>query len=323
MEPEKLAQARPWLLTGGSGMIGQGVAAALGRHGIPCRQAARPGSLKGGAAHGALVWDPHADKPFADTAALEGLGTALHLSGANVAGRRWTPAFKREIAESRTASTRALARTLAALDRPPALLISASAIGFYGDRGDTVLTEDAAAGSGIFPEICAAWEAATAPAEEAGIRVVHLRIGVVMSPEGGALAKVLPLFRAGLGGRLGTGRQWMSWIALDDVVRAVLHIAGRDDSGGTNGLRDALRGAVNCVAPNPVTNAEYTRVLAQTLHRPAFVAAPAFALRLAVGEMADAALLASCRVHPRSLLESGFLFRYPELGPALRHLLPS
>ena len=310
------------LLTGGTGMVGRALSVAFARRGIRVVQAIRGDAPRAGTPTETLLhWQPNAPEPFADTSLLEGLDAAIHLSGANVAGRRWTPAYKEEILQSRKVTTEAVARTLARLSRPPRLLISASATGIYGDRGDELLNEESGPGQGFLSEICQVWEAATHAAVDAGIAVVHLRLGVVFDPAGGALAKVLPLFRAGLGGRLGSGRQWMSWIAIDDVVGAVLHIAGYGDETPGSATGALLRGPVNCVSPVPVTNREYTRALAAILHRPAFAAAPAFALRLAVGEMADAALLSSCRAVPEKLLRSGYRFLYPEIAPALAHLL--
>jgi uncharacterized protein (TIGR01777 family) len=302
------------LLTGASGLLGRALAGALRERAIPVLEATRQPTRQPTAGQH-ILWSPQADQPFADPTLLEGLDLAIHLSGANLAGQRWTPAYKHEIVSSRTRSTAGLARTLATLAQPPRLLIVASATGIYGDRGDEILTEASPPGTGFLSETCQAWEAATAPA--AGIRVVHLRFGVVLDPHGGALAKVLPLFKAGLGGRLGSGKQWMSWIAIDDLVRAVFHIAGYGDAAATQ----HLEGPVNCISPAPVTNAEYTQALASVLHRPAFATAPAFALRLALGEMADAALLASCRAIPAKLLASGFHFQFPEITPALTHLL--
>ncbi len=317
--------ARRVLLTGGSGLVGQAIAAELQKLRVQpvlaSRATAGPLQSRGaGAASETLPWFPAQADAFPEPDRIEELTAVIHLSGANLAARRWSPDYKREIVTSRTQTTAALARTLARLSTPPGVLISASATGFYGDRGDEVLTEQSAPGKDFLAETCEAWEAATRPAVEAGIRVVHLRLGVVLTPKGGALAKVLPLFRAGLGGRLGSGMQWMSWIALDDVVQAVVSLAGLGERAGQD-QTGSLAGPVNCVAPAPVTNAEYTRSLARVLHRPAFTAAPAFALRLAVGEMADAALLASCRAVPEKLLGSGFAFRYPAIEPALAHLL--
>ena len=222
-----------------------------------------------------------------------------------------TPSYKQEILESRVKPTHAIATLLAGLRPKPAVLVCASAIGIYGGRGDELLTESSSPGSGFLPEVCLAWERATQPASDAGIRVVHLRFGVVLSPDGGALAQMLPVFRAGLGGRLGSGRQWISWVALPDVIRAIefaLETA-------------SLAGAVNVVAPNPVTNLEFTRSLGRALHRPTLLRVPAFALRLAFGEMAEATILQSERVLPARLSASGFEFEYPELDAALCAML--
>jgi hypothetical protein len=205
--------------------------------------------------------------------------------------------------ESRVTTTRTLAETLARLRNPPPVLIAASAVGYYGDRGEEILDEGAAAGAGFLPELCAAWEAAALPAEEAGIRVVHLRFAVVLGPDGGALAKLAPLFRLGLGGPLGDGKQWMSWVSEADAVSATLFALGNP----------ALAGPVNIASPNPVTNRAFTRELGRAVHRPVLLPAPAFALRLAFGEMADEALLASTRAVPRRLLEAGFRFEHPTL----------
>jgi uncharacterized protein len=258
------------------------------------------------------VWDPYAARPMSHPEALEGTTAAVHLSGVNVAGRRWTSAYKREILESRVTPTHALATLLAGLKAKPAVLVCASAIGIYGSRGDEVLTESSLPGSGFLPEVCLAWERASQPAADAGIRVVHVRFGVVLSPEGGALAQMLPLFRAVLGGRLGSGRQWVSWIALPDVIGAI-EFALQTAS---------LSGPVNVVAPNPVTNLEFTRALGRALHRPTLLPAPGFALRLAFGEMAQATILASERVLPARLSAAGFHFAYPEIEAALRAVLP-
>jgi uncharacterized protein (TIGR01777 family) len=228
-----------------------------------------------------------------------------------LAGRRWTESYKQEILQSRVKPTRALATLLAGLRPKPAVLVCASAIGIYGSRGDELLTEASSPGNGFLPEVCLAWEGATQPASDAGIRVVHLRFGVVLSPEGGTLAQMLPVFRAGLGGRLGSGRQWISWVALPDVVRAIefaLETA-------------SLAGPVNVVAPNPVTNLDLTRSLGRALHRPTLLRVPAFALRLAFGQMAEATILASERVLPARLSALGFDFEYPELDAGLRAVL--
>jgi uncharacterized protein (TIGR01777 family) len=253
-------------------------------------------------------WDPAAAEilPGSSRSALEGLAAAIHLSGANVAAHRWTPAYRREMWASRVESTRRLCELLAGLRQKPEVLLAASAMGIYGDRGEELLDENSKAGSGFLADLCRAWEEASAPAEQAGIRVVHLRFGVVLGG-GGALAKMLPVFRMGLGGRIGNGCQWMSWVALADAVAAVRFL-----------LREQrISGAVNVTAPNPVTNAEFTRTLAGKLHRPAFVPAPAFALRIAFGLMADEALLTSERVVPKRLSGAGFRFAHPSLDSAL------
>lgn len=252
-------------------------------------------------------WNPEATPVLGDSAPLEGLSAAVHFSGANVAARRWTAEYRREMTKSRVGTTAALARVLAGLQCPPKAWLVASAIGFYGDRGEEYLDEQAPAGKGFLAELCQQWEAATRVAEEAGIRVVHLRLGVVLGPGGGALERMLPLFRAGLGGRLGNGRQWMSWISLDDAVEAMLFALETP----------GLSGPVNMTAPSPVTNAEFTRVLGMQLRRPAMLPVPAFALRLALGQMAEETLLASARVFPGKLTAAGFQFRHAALKDAL------
>lgn len=260
-------------------------------------------------AAGDLSWDPASG--IREVSALEDLDAVVHLAGENIAAGRWTEARKAEIRRSRVEGTQRLCESLARLPRPPKVLVSASAIGIYGDRGREMLTEETPAGAGFLAEVCRAWEAAAEPASRAGVRVAHLRFGMVLSPAGGALKKLLLPFKLWAGGRIGSGAQFMSWIAIHDAVGAIHHI-----------LRtEALRGAVNAVAPAPMTNVEFTRILARVLSRPALVPVPAFAARLAFGEMADALLLASARVMPKRLLESGFRFHYPELEAALRHLL--
>ena len=303
------------LITGANGMIGHAMrAAAAGRswqatpiqrplRGNPLRQAPAPAD--------AILWEPHAPEPFASLEALEGYDAAIHLSGANISAHRWTPAYRKTILESRTLTTGALALALARLQQPPRVLITASATGFYGSRGDEQLTEASDAGTGFLSEVCSLWESAASPAVAAGLRVVHTRFGVVLTPFGGALSQMLPLFRAGLGGKLGNGRQWMSWIALEDLLQAVFHCVEEE----------TLSGPVNLVSPNPVQNSEFTRALGKALHRPTLVPAPAFALRAAFGEMADETLLTSCRALPEKLLGSGFAFQLPEIRGALNHML--
>jgi uncharacterized protein len=295
------------LLTGSSGLIGTSLVRSLRGKRISIITLRRRPSPS---AAGSEFWDPYAAVPVSP-GALEGTTAAVHLSGANLAGHRWTSAYKREIRDSRITPTRALSTMLAALQPRPAVLVSASAIGIYGNRGDEVLTEASSSGSGFLPELCLEWEKATQPAADAGIRVVHLRFGVVLSPEGGALAKMLPTFRAGLGGKLGSGRQWISWIALPDAIR-VIEFALETAS---------LSGPVNLVAPNPVTNGQFTSALGHTLHRPTLLRVPAFGLRLAIGEMAQATILCSNRVMPASLSAAGFNFEYPEIEAALEAVL--
>jgi hypothetical protein len=255
-----------------------------------------------------VYWDPAAGK--IDAAALEGHDAVVHLAGENIS-QRWTAKQKSKILESRIRSTRLLVEALARLTNPPNVLVSASAIGYYGNRGDEILQEDSAAGIGFLPEVCREWEAATQPAAEAGIRVVNLRFGLILSPGGGALAKMFLPFKMGVGGVLGSGRQYWSWISIDDII-GVIHHALRNES---------LQGPVNAVSPNPVTNREFTKILGHVLKRPTLFPVPAFTLRLVFGEMADEMLLASARVQPAKLLNSGYDFRYPELEGALRHLL--
>jgi len=254
-----------------------------------------------------LQWNPAHDTPTAETGILEGLSAAIHLSGASVTGHRWTAAYKREMTASRVESTRSLATTLARLRQPPGALLVASAIGIYGSRADEILDESSAPGSGFLADLCQEWEAAALPAAEAGIRVVHLRFGVVLGPGPGALASMVPLFRLGLGGRLGSGRQWISWISLADAIAAIV-FALRTPS---------LAGPVNLTAPQPTTNGEFARLLGRILHRPALLPAPAFVLRLALGQMADEALLASARVLPAKLLAAGFQFTHSTVEEAL------
>ena len=282
-------------------MVGTVLRQSLSDRGFPVLQLVRrtPQGLN------QLQWDP--TEALRTPEILEGLTAAVHLSGANVAGHRWTPEWKQEIRSSRVDSTRALAQTLSSLKNPPQTLLVASATGIYGDRGEEVLHESSAPGHGFLAEVCQEWEAAAQPAVDAGIRVVHLRLGVVIGPGAGALAKLVPLFRLGLGGRLGSGRQWMSWISLTDAVSAMLFALNTP----------SLCGPVNFTAPQPVTNADFTRALAHAVHRPALIPAPAFALRIAMGQMADEALLASARVLPAKLTSARFPFAHPTIDQAL------
>ena len=294
-------------ITGSTGLVGSEVVTVLSAAGHEVvrlvRRAPAPGEK-------AVRWDPV--RREVDAAGLEGFDAVIHLAGENVGAGRWTPARKAAIRDSRVNGTRLLCDALAGLARPPKTLLCASAVGYYGDRGEERLTEESSPGTGFLAEVCREWEAASAPAARKGIRVVALRIGMVLSPKGGALARMLPLFRAGLGGVIGGGRQYVGWVALDDLPHIILHALQRDD----------LRGPVNAVAPRPVTNREFTETLGTALSRPTPLTVPAFALRLAVGrEMADGLLLASARVVPKRLEETGYRFRFPELLAAFRHML--
>jgi uncharacterized protein (TIGR01777 family) len=297
------------LLSGASGLIGAHLVRTLGQNRIQTVQLFRKENSSPAPGH--LAWDPNAQTPVLDLQPLEGLDAAIHLSGANIAAHRWTESYKRELVASRVNTTLALTRVLGSLKQPPRVLLCASANGIYGDRGDEILPEAAAPGPGFLAETCVLWEQAADAARALGIRVVNLRFGVGLSTEGGALKRMLPLFRLGLGGRLGSGQQWMSWIALPDMIRSILH-AWKTES---------LAGPVNIVAPVPATNADFTRALGQALHRPAILPAPAFALRLAFGEVADEAFLASVRAVPERLLQSGFHFDFPEISAAFKALL--
>lgn len=256
-----------------------------------------------------VQWGP--DQGSVATPGLEGMDAVVHLAGENIATGRWTAAKKTRIYNSRVQGTRLLCEALAQLINPPKVLVSASAIGYYGDRGDRVLREDSPPGDDFLAHVCRAWEEAVEPARQRGIRVVNMRFGIVLSPAGGALSKMLTPFKIGLGGVIGSGEQYMSWIALDDVVGAIHHALGTE----------TLQGPVNTVAPQPVTNREFTKTLGRVLGRPTLIPMPAFAARAAFGEMADALLLASTRVDATKLRESDYAFRFADLESALRHLL--
>lgn len=293
-------------LTGSSGLVGAALTRALAAAGHRVVRFVRP---KSPPAPDALRWDPATGQ--IDPAAAEGLDALVHLAGENIAGGRWTAARKARIRDSRVTATRLLCEALAKLSRPPRVLVCASAIGYYGNRGDQVMREESAPGSDFLAEVCRAWELAAEPVIHKGIRVVHLRFGVILSPAGGALRKMLLPFRLGLGGRLGSGRQYMSWVSIDDAIGAIQHALGAD----------SLRGPVNVVAPRAVTNLEFTKTLGRVLSRPTLFPMPAAAARLAFGEMAEALLLSSTRVEPARLRASGYQFRHPDLEGALRHLL--
>jgi len=293
------------LLTGSSGLVGQAVLSFMAADGHKVVCVTRPQSP----AHGRHInWDPSAGT--IDTDELEDFDAVVHLAGETIVGR-WTPEKKARILESRVKGTRLLCESLAHLRDRPLVLVSASAIGYYGDRGDEVMDEESSAGSLFLSEVAEAWEAATEPARRNGIRVVNLRIGFVLSKVGGGLSAMLLPFRLGVGGRVGNGRQYLSWIAVDDVVGAISHAI----------LSDNLHGPVNAVSPEPVTNREFTKTLGRVLWRPTIFPLPVFAAHLMFGEMADNLLLASTRVEPKRLLASGYEFRYPQLKGALRHAL--
>jgi len=297
------------IVTGSTGLVGRALVRSLLSEGHAVTRLVR-GESQTFSAPGttAVRWDPEWGTVEAD--ALEGHDGAVHLAGESVAEGRWTEEKKRRIFESRVKGTHLLAETLAALKEKPRVLVSASATGFYGDRGEEVLREESASGADFLAEVCREWEKAALPASRAGVRVVHMRIGIVLSGEGGALEKMLTPFKMGVGGRVGSGRQYMSWIALEDLVGAIRHALADEQ----------LRGPVNAVAPRAVTNEEFTKTLGGVLGRPTFLPVPAFALRLAFGEMADV-LLGGQRVEPARLKESGYQFKYPNLEGALRAAL--
>lgn len=293
------------LVTGADGLIGRALVAFLTTGGhevvrVVRRPAASPHEIE---------FDP--ESGARSPSELEGFDAVVHLAGASIAGRRWSEAWKREIRDSRVVYTRRLAETLAALRRPPATFVSASAVGYYGNRDDRALRESDPPGQGFLPDVAAQWEAATEAARSAGIRVVLLRTGVVLTPLGGALREMLPPFGLGAGGPVGSGSQWWSWIAIDDLLYLVLHALR------TRGVA----GPINATSPEPVRNADFARTLGRVLRRPAIVPAPAFALRALLGEMAGPLLCDSARALPEKVLDAGFRFRYPSLEGALRHVL--
>lgn len=294
------------LITGASGLIGRALVDALEKRGdepVPVTRSASAGDS-------AVRWDPQGGE--LDPSDVSGWDAVVHLAGEGIGDKRWTETHKARVLDSRVRGTTLLTETLAEVDRPPAVLISASAVGFYGNRGDEVLTEQSEGGDDFLSDVCRQWEEATQPARDAGIRVATIRSGLVMTPEGGIFPRTLLPFRLGVGGRLGRGSQWWPWITLQDEIAAILYVL--DD--------DGLSGPVNLSAPNPVTNAEFTRTLARVLRRPGVFSVPSAALKLILGvEMASELLLVSQRVLPQKLLDGGFAFADPDLEPALRTML--
>jgi len=294
-------------LTGASGMVGSALVKSFEAGGHTVRRVVR--SHEDGPNR--YLWDPESGQ--IDPAAIEGADAVVNLAGANIAGGRWTAARKRLIRESRVLGTTLLARCIADAKVKPRVLVNASGVGYYGVNSEAWLDEDSAHGGGFLAGVCREWEKATGAAATAGVRVVLLRMGVVISAKGGALGRLLPIFRSGLGGPIGEGKMWMSWISIDDLAGAVEHVIGNA----------AINGPVNAVSPNPITNREFSKALGEALHRPALLRTPAWAVRLAFGEMADETVLASARARPRRLVEAGFDFKHPEIGDALARVLVS
>jgi uncharacterized protein (TIGR01777 family) len=292
------------IISGASGLIGKQLVEQLQQHGHDVVRLVRRA-----ASTGEIMWDPKAG--VLSASALEGADAVIHLSGAGIGDKRWTSSYKREILESRTITTNLIATTIANMNRKPSVFLSGSAIGIYGPRGDEQLTEVSTDGTSFLADVCKQWEDAAKPASDAGIRTVLLRTGIVLTPKGGALKKQLPLFQLGLGGKFGNGKQWQSWISIDDEVGAIEHL-----------LTANVSGAVNLTAPNPVTNAEFTSTLARVVKRPAILPIPPFAPKAILGgELADALLFTGQRVIPAALNASGYQFVHPTLEVALRALL--
>ena len=292
------------VVSGASGLIGTQLVAKLSQSGHEVVRLVRRSPKAG-----EIQWNPKTG--MLDASVLEGTDAVIHLSGAGIGDKRWTAGYRKEILDSRTDTTALLAKTIASLSRKPSVFLSGSAIGIYGARNDEQLTEVSTHGTGFLAEVCEQWEAAAKPAVDAGVRTVYLRTGIVLSPKGGALKKLLPLFKLGVGGKFGNGKQWQSWISMDDEIGAIEFL-----------LTANVSGAVNLTAPNPVTNAEFTKVLASVLKRPAIVPVPTFAPKIVLGgELADALLFTGQRVIPAALNASGYTFKHTTLESALRSLL--
>ena len=292
------------VVSGASGLIGTQLVAKLSTSGHEVVRLVRRSPKAG-----EIQWNPKSGT--LDASALEGVDAVIHLSGAGIGDKRWSDGYRKEILDSRTDTTALLAKTIASLSRKPSVFLSGSAIGIYGARNDEQLTEVSTHGTGFLAEVCKQWEAAAKPAVDAGVRTVYLRTGIVLSPKGGALKKLLPLFKLGVGGKFGNGKQWQSWISIDDEIGAIEYL-----------LTANVSGAVNLTAPNPVTNAEFTKVLASVLKRPAIVPVPTFAPKILLGgELADALLFTGQRVIPAALNASGYSFKHTTLESALRSLL--
>lgn len=297
------------LVSGSRGLIGNALVPFLTTGGHTVTRLVRRGSSRGPGQEPMVYWDPVLGT--IDYEGLEGHDAVVHLAGENIAAGRWNPRQKKAIRESRLHGTRMVCDALLKLRQPPKTFVCASAIGIYGNRGDAILDEKCDAGAGFLAELCRDWEAETQSLRPRGIRVVNVRFGIVLSPAGGALAKMLLPFKLGLGGQIGSGKQYWSWIEIDDAVGAIDHALKVEH----------LNGPVNAVSPNPATNRDFTKTLGRVLKRPTVFPMPAFAARLALGQMADEMLLASARVMPARLQDTGYVFRYAELEPALRHVL--
>lgn len=291
------------LITGASGLVGTALQKSFGEKGYEMLLASRSESKD--ASH--IQWST--EDGFAEPERLEGLDAVIHLAGESVNGLRWTDEKKKAIRDSRVLGTRNIVEAISKLKNKPKVFVSASAIGFYGERGDEELTESSNVGSGFLADVSREWEAESRRAEDAGIRTVLLRTGIVLSKDGGALGTMLLPFKLGVGGVVGSGKQWMSWISLDDHIAAINFVIENE----------AIRGAVNSVSPNPITNEEFTKTMGDVLYRPTFIPLPEFAVSMLLGEMGDALLLASTKVLPKRLADAGFAFKYPELISALEH----